>query len=58
MEIEDIQKRKKEERKSIVISIRTFPSYSQWLREKNISPNALFHKAIEELMEKTENGIN
>jgi len=49
MEIKDLQKR---EGKIVSISIRTYPSYSKWLKEKNISPNALFDLAIKELMDK------
>ncbi len=48
MEIENIQK---QERKSIPIGIRTFPSYSKWMKENKISPTALFNKAVEELKE-------
>ncbi len=47
MEIKNIQKI---ERKSIPIGIRTFPSYSEWMKKKNISPTALFNEAIKELM--------
>ena len=49
MEIEEIKKNKKE-RKSINIGIRTFPSYSDWMKKKDISPTAFFNKALEELM--------
>lgn len=49
MEINDVKKNIKE-RKSIPISVRTFPSYSKWMKENEVSPNAVFNKAIEELM--------
>lgn len=48
MKIDDV---KKKERKSIPISVRTYPTYSVWMKKKNISPTTLFNKAIEELME-------
>jgi len=46
MKIKDL---KRPELRKAVISIRTYPSYAKWLKEKNISPSALFNKAIEEL---------
>jgi len=51
MEIKDVKKDVKE-RKSIPISVRTFPRYSKWMKDNNISPNAVFNTAIEELMSK------
>jgi len=47
MKIEDIQRI---ERKSIPIGVRTFPSYSEWMKKNNVSPTALFNKAVKELM--------
>jgi hypothetical protein len=47
MEIKELQNR---ERRTIAVSIRTFPSYSIWLKEKEISPSKMFNKCIEELM--------
>ncbi len=49
MKIKEVQKRNTE-RKTIPISIRTYPSYSKWMRENNVSPNAVFDKALKELM--------
>ena len=49
MEIKDVQKK---ERKTIKISIRTYPSFSKWMREKGVSPNAIFDLAVRELMNK------
>ena len=46
MEIKDIQKK---QIKKITISIRTTEEYSKFLKEKNISPTALFNQAIKEL---------
>jgi len=51
MKIEDVKKNIKE-RKSIPISVRTFPSYSKWMKTNEVSPTILFNKAIEELMKK------
>ena len=50
MEIKEIQKDKKE-KKSVAISIRTYPRFCEWMKKNNISPSALFNRAIEELME-------
>ena len=49
MKIKDIQKDSKE-RKTIPIAIRTYPKYSKFMKENNISPNALFNEAIKELI--------
>jgi len=49
MEIKELQR---PERKEVMISVRTFPSYSEWLKENKISPTLLFNKAIEELRKK------
>lgn len=51
MEIKDVQK-DKTERKTIGLSLRTYPSYAKFMKDNNISPNALINKAIEELMKK------
>lgn len=48
MKKQDVQKK---ERKSITISIRTYPAYSKWMKENKVSPNAVFNKAVEELIE-------
>ncbi len=47
MEIKNIQRI---ERKSVPIGIRTFPSYSEWMKKNNVSPTALFNEAVKELM--------
>ena len=47
MELNEIQKK---ELRSKVITIRTYPSYSSWMKENNVSPSILFNKALEELM--------
>ena len=49
MKKENIQKK---ERKSISISIRTYPKYSKWMRDNNVSPNAVFNEAMKELVDK------
>jgi len=49
MKIKDVKKNSKE-RKSIPISIRTYPRYSKWMKENDVSPNAVFNKAVEELI--------
>ncbi len=50
MKIENIQRRK-QDNKSLSISIRITKDMSNWLRDKNISPTALFESAVKELME-------
>jgi len=49
MEIKELQR---PERKEVIISVRTFPSNSEWMRTNKISPTLLFNKALEELMKK------
>lgn len=51
MEIKDIKKTK-EELRSVQINIRTFKSYSKFMKDKNISPSKVFNKALEEVMAK------
>ena len=52
MDIKDVQKSVKDEKRSKSINIRTFPSYSKWMSKNNVSPSAVFNQAIEELMKK------
>jgi len=47
MELKEIQKKELREK---VITIRTYQSYSDWMKENKISPSAFFNKALEELM--------
>ena len=49
MEIKDIQRK---ERKSIPLALRIKKSWSVWMKENNVSPQALFDSALEELMKK------
>ena len=46
----EIKNMKRTERKTVSIGIRTFPKYSKWMKEQNISPTALFNEAVKELM--------
>ena len=50
MEIKDIRTK---ERKRIKLAIRIKKSQSVWMKENNVSPQALFDKALEELMKKS-----
>ncbi len=52
----DIKKLQRPELREKVITIRTFLSYSVWLKENKVSPSKLFNTAIEELMEEKKNG--
>ena len=47
MEIKDIQRK---ERKKIPLALRIKESQSVWMKKNNISPQALFDKALEDLM--------
>jgi len=47
MELKEIQKKELREK---VITIRTYQSYSDWMKENKVSPSILFNKALEELM--------
>ncbi len=47
MEIKEIQKK---ERKIIPLALRIKKSQSVWMKKNNVSPQALFDKALEELM--------
>ena len=52
----DLQKIKKtSERKTVAISIRTFPSFSKWMRENDLSPNGIFNEAVKDLMDRLKN---
>jgi len=50
MEIHELQKA--EELRSVVLTVRTYPSSSKWMRDNKVSPSKLFNKALEELMKK------
>lgn len=49
MEKKNVQRR---ERKTVQISIRTTEANSKFMRANNIAPNAVFEKALEELISK------
>ncbi len=49
MEIKDIQRK---ERKEIKVQLRIKKSQSAFMKKNNISPQALFDKSLEKLMEK------
>ncbi len=40
------------ERKTVPISIRTYPKYSKWMKDNNVSPSAVFNEAMKELVSK------
>ena len=42
-------KRRKTNKKSILISIRITPELSKWLKEKDYSPTGIFYEALKEL---------
>ena len=47
--VKDLQRK---ERKSIPLALRIKKSQSVWMKEKNVSPQALFDTALQELMKK------
>ena len=47
MKIQNIQRI---ERKNVSIGVRTFTSYSKWMKANKVSPTALFNEAVKELM--------
>ena len=53
MELKDVLKPVKNEKRTKDVHIRTFPSVCKWMAKNKVSPSAIFNKAIEELMEKT-----
>jgi len=50
MKIKDVKRKGKRKKKTIAVSIRISPKTSEWIDLNNISPQAVFDKAIEELM--------
>ena len=49
MDMGQIKRKKKEDKKSVLISIRITPKMSRWLKEKNYSPSGIFYEAVREL---------
>lgn len=49
MEIQDVKKIKDRNKKTIGISIKISKDVSEWMKENNLSPTAIFNKAIENL---------
>jgi len=55
MDIKDVVK---DEMKTTTITIRTFPSYSRWMKKNKVSPTKLFNEAVLELQQRqAENGL-
>jgi hypothetical protein len=48
-------KRKKSEKKEVVITLRITKSQSDWLKEKDYSPNAIFQEALLDLQKSKKN---
>ena len=49
MEIKQVQK---DEKKSKTITVRTFPTYSKWMKENSVSPTKVFNETLKELMQR------
>lgn len=47
---------KRDRRKKIVMSIRTTEEISEFMKEHDISPSLVFHKAVEEMMDDVNGG--
>ena len=43
---------KRDRKKNVIMSIRTTEEISEFMKEHDISPSLVFHKAIEELKER------
>ncbi len=50
MEIQDV---KRSERKEVRINLKISKQVSKWMKENEVSPQKIFDKSIEELMNKT-----
>ena len=51
MKLEEVQNNNK---KDVIMTIRTTRENSKWMKERGVSPSLLFDKALEELKEKVE----
>ncbi len=49
-----IEEVKRDKRKNVIMSIRTTEEISDFMKNHDISPSLVFHRAIEELIEKKE----
>ncbi len=54
MEIENIQKEHRPEKRNVPIALRITKTHSEFMKANDISPTKLFVSALEELMEKKE----
>ena len=50
MELKDIQKDHKPERRNVPVALRITKSHSEFMKTNNISPTKLFINTLEELM--------
>jgi len=49
IDLESVKRPSKKSNKTVNINLKITPETSKWLKEKGISPTALFDKAVEEL---------
>ena len=49
-----IEEVKRDRKKNVIMSIRTTEEISKWMKENDVSPSLVFHRAVEEMM--VENG--
>ena len=48
----DMKQVQREELRDKVITIRTFNSYSKWMKDNRVRPSKVFNTALKELMKK------
>lgn len=46
----DIQNIQRKDRKNVRVNLKTTKQVSKWMKDKNISPQALFDESVKELM--------
>jgi len=56
MDIQNIIKKNRRGRKTVLITIRVTPEISDWLRNKDYSPTGIFYEAIKQLGFQDTNG--
>ena len=45
-----IEEVKRDRKKNVIMSIRTTEEISKWMKENDVSPSLVFHRAVEEMM--------
>lgn len=58
MKLEDVKKEVRPEKKSVRINLGCTPSVSKWMKAESISPQKIFDKSVEELMDEHDDSLN